>query len=402
MTINITELKEILTYIIANNKKLRSENKKTTAIEVMGESGIGKTSTIIQIAEELEMDCVKLNLAQMEELGDLIGFPIKEYEVCKNEVCYWVAKDLLDSYIKSDYTVTGEHRMSYAKPMWVPTTVNPNGGILILDDFNRADQRFLQAIMELIDRGQFLSWELPDNWTIILTSNPDNGDYNVNSMDNAQKTRYISFDLEYNADVWAKWAEEAGIDGRGINFILSYPEIMKKEGGVQKINPRSMVTFFNTISGFKDFSDKKTLALILNIASGCFTSNENVVGNLFTMFIANKLDKLITPEEMVTKNWSHLKGELERCLYDGERYRADIASMLTTRFLNYVEVMFNKKGAKTEDVVTRILEMVDEKNEKVLLSEDLIFNMIKTLAVKYPARTKKLMANPKIIKKLMA
>lgn len=70
MTINIDELKEIFSYIISNNKELKAANKKTTAIEVMGESGIGKTSTIIQIAEELGMDHVKLNLAQMEELGD--------------------------------------------------------------------------------------------------------------------------------------------------------------------------------------------------------------------------------------------------------------------------------------------------------------------------------------------
>ena len=51
--------------------------------------------------------------------------------------------------------------------------------------------RFIQATMELIDRGEYISWSLPPNCTIILTSNPDNGDYNVNSMDNAQKTRYI-------------------------------------------------------------------------------------------------------------------------------------------------------------------------------------------------------------------
>lgn len=70
MNLNIEEIKDIVKYIIINNKKLKEEGKKTTAIEIMGESGIGKTSTIIQLAEELEMDLVKLNLAQMEELGD--------------------------------------------------------------------------------------------------------------------------------------------------------------------------------------------------------------------------------------------------------------------------------------------------------------------------------------------
>lgn len=142
--ITIEEIKEVQKYIISNNKKLQSEGKKTTAIEIVGESGIGKTSSILQLAEELQMDCVKLNLTMLEELGDLVGYPIKEYEVCVNidgnEECLWVAKDLLDSYIAAgNCQILGKHRMNYAKPAWLPSVENPNGGILILDDYNRAD-----------------------------------------------------------------------------------------------------------------------------------------------------------------------------------------------------------------------------------------------------------------------
>lgn len=147
--LNIEEIKTTLKYIIHNNKRLASLNKKTSAVELMGESGIGKTSMLLQLAEELEMDCVKLNLAQLDELGDLIGFPLKEYSVEKNGEYNWIPKDLLDIYVKNDYTVTGENRMGYALPSWLPTTDNENGTLLILDDFNRADQRFTQAVMEL-------------------------------------------------------------------------------------------------------------------------------------------------------------------------------------------------------------------------------------------------------------
>lgn len=401
--LNIEEIKSTLTYIINNNKVLKENGKKTTAVELKGESGIGKTSIIIQLAQSMGMDCVKLNLAQMEELGDLIGYPIKEYEIFKsdngNKECVWIAKDLLDSYIKSGYSATGNSRMNYSKPMWIPKEENENGGILILDDYNRADPRFLTATMELIDRGQFLSWSLPKNWNIILTSNPDDGNYNVNSLDNAQETRYVSFNLDFDVDVWAKWAESEGIDSRCINFVLSYPEVFKNEAGVQRVNARSMVTFFNTISGFDDFSKTETLAMILNISEGCFTTKENVVGNLFTMFIANKLDKLISPEELVTGTWATVKKKLVACIYDNEKYRADIASVITTRFINYTSLMFDNKSLKTDVVVKRILELVEE--EKILLTEDLLYNLIKTITVKYPARSKKLITNPKIIKKII-
>lgn len=41
--------------------------------------------------------------------------------------------------------------------------------------------------MELVDRQTYISWSLPKDWHIMLTANPDNGDYMVNSIDTAQK-----------------------------------------------------------------------------------------------------------------------------------------------------------------------------------------------------------------------
>ena len=397
--INIDELETILKYIIENNKRLRELNKKTTAVEVIGEAGIGKTSVLIQLAEELELDVVKLNLAQLEELGDLIGFPLKEYYICKDDDCRWISNDLLKYYLELGYNATGETRMSYATPQWLPTEMNPNGGLLILDDFSRADPRFINATMELIDRGQYISWSIPENWTICLTSNPDNGDYNVVSMDNAQKTRYVSFDLAFDKDVWARWAEKERIDSRCINFVLSYPEILKKEGNVQTVNPRSLVTFFNTISGFKDFNNKESLVNILNISKGCFTSKENVVGNLFTLFINNKLDKLISPDDMLFKDWETVKKQIHSVVYNDKDYRADIGATLSIRFLNYVMVYFSEKGSKSDLVIKRILDFID--SDEILLSEDMIFNLCKQLNSKYPTRVNKLMSNPKVIRKVV-
>lgn len=403
--LNINELKNIVSYIIDNNNTLRNEGKKTTAIEVIGESGIGKTSSIIQIAKERGMDVVKLNMTQIEELGDLIGFPLKEFHICSERGdCIWVAEDLLENYIKLGYTIVekADVRMSYAPPSWLPKSENPNGGILLLDDFNRADQRFIQATMELIDRGEYISWSLPENWTILLSSNPDGGDYNVSSLDNAQKTRYISFELGFDKDTWAEWAEKEKINGVCINFALQYPEIFKKEGNVQTVNPRSLVTFFNTISGLKDFDSADSLYKIMLIAKGCFTSKENVVGNLFTMFINNRLHQLIQPEDMLFDKWDTVSKKLDKCIYSGENgsYRADIGATLTTRFINYIQNYFDTdKDADTTVVCNRILEIIN--NDKTLLAEDLVFNLIRNLVGKYPTRTNKLLMNPKVMQKII-
>lgn len=136
--VNLEEFKTIFQYIIENNKRLVEVGKIPTAISLEADSGIGKTSTILQIAEELNMGFIKLNLSQYEELGDLIGFPIKEYYVCSDEgECQWVSSDLLAYYLQNGYKVQNLTRMSYAPPMWMPKEDNENGCILLLDDYSR-------------------------------------------------------------------------------------------------------------------------------------------------------------------------------------------------------------------------------------------------------------------------
>ena len=81
ISLNISETKKFLTHIVSNNRYLQNNGKLPVAVEVIGDSGIGKTSTIIQLANELDLNFVKLNLAQIEELGDLVGFPIRQFEV---------------------------------------------------------------------------------------------------------------------------------------------------------------------------------------------------------------------------------------------------------------------------------------------------------------------------------
>lgn len=408
---NIEELKDICSYIIDNNKELTEQGKKTSSIEIVGESGLGKTSSVIQLAQEREMDIVKLNLAQIEEIGDLVGYPITEYKlkgineqvegevVIPQEIEKWVPEKLLTEYFAQGYRIAdNETRMSYAPPAWLPKQENPNGGILILDDWNRADQRFIQACMELIDRGTYISWELPKNWTICLTSNPDTGDYNVQSVDNAQRTRYISFNLDFDHYVWARWAEKEGIDGRCINFVLMNPEILEKKEGVQTINPRSIVTFFNTISGFSNFKDAKTLANIQLIADGCFSGEKKELGSLFVMFINNNLDKLLQPKDMFD-GWDTVKKKLYDCIYPNGSYRADIAAIMALRFTNYIILNYNQGKLTSEKVNNRIIDLVTDKDN--LFPEDLVFHLVKTLVSKYPTRTNKLIINPKIASKLL-
>lgn len=404
--ITLNEFKEVFSYLLDNNKQLEDKGLRPIAVGLEGEAGIGKTSLIEDIAKERGMTLCKVNLAQLEEIGDLVGFPIKEYEVAwieNNQVkqTRWMPENQtknLDLRLK----LTGKVRMSYAPPAWLPIEENPNGIILFLDDYTRANSMFMQASMEIINTASYISWKLPKYTSIVLSSNPDDGQFSVTSLDNAQKTRFINFNVKFNIEDWAKWAEEADIDGRAINFELYYGnEIFKKHNNIQTVNPRSYTTFCKAISGLKDWNNPETLALILQISKGCFLNdNDNIIGNLFTSFIANKLDKLIQPKEMIELGWETLKPKMKDCVYDNGKFRPDIASILTIRFMNYVLHLFSTKGAIKENIVyDRILDIVN--NDEMLFSEDLIFHLVKNLITKYPGRTNKLLMNPIIRNKVV-
>ena len=79
------EMKDFLKHIIENNRHIQAQGKKPVASEVIGPSGLGKTSVAIQMAEEYDLDLVKLNLAQIEELGDLVGFPVRQFQMYKEK-----------------------------------------------------------------------------------------------------------------------------------------------------------------------------------------------------------------------------------------------------------------------------------------------------------------------------
>jgi hypothetical protein len=380
--ISIKDVKSFLNHIISNNRVLQEQGKTPVAVEVVGDSGIGKTSSIIQLAQELDLNFVKLNLAQIEELGDLVGFPIRQFEMVKGNDIKMVDENHISEYKELGYKSTGKNQMSYCPPEWI--SGKGKGGILLLDDWNRADLRFIQAIMELIDRQQYISWSLPKDWHIILTSNPDNGDYIVNSIDNAQKTRFISVNLKFDINCWSEWAEENGIDSRCINFLLMNKELVSKN-----TNSRSITTFFNSISSISMF--EKELSLIQMIGEGSVGAE---FASMFNMFINNKLDKLLSPEKiMLDENEDYVMSALKSSIGEDDKYRADISSTLSTRIINY-SLNYSKENKISKEYINRIIKLTTSN----LFTNDLKYNIVKKIYNGNPTKFQMLTLNKDVIK----
>lgn len=416
-TVSMSEVDNLLNYTIDNNIRLQEEGKTPIAVSLEASAGIGKTSIVRQIAEKRGMGFVKLNLSQLDESGDLLGFPQTEYEcqtarrvkredgTSKMQVIpgtTWLTAKQLDGTDKSiAVRQTGKTRMAYAKPAWVPD-YSENGTVVLLDDWSRANSQLLQAVMDLVLEQKYISWSLPKKTTIVLTSNPDDGTNNVSSLDEAQATRFMNFNIGWSQDAWAQWAESAGIDGRCINFVLSYSnELFQADDEGNRIcNPRSFVMFANMISGIEDWDDKQSLSFISSISRGCFRDDNGRFSQMFSAFIRNKMHLLIQPRDMLLKSWDEVRPVLESSMYDRNgQYRADISSLLERRFVNFVNAWLDfKEQTPIAKVKDRIVDFIDneEKGGKRLFNQDLYYHMIKTITSEHRNQTNKLLFEPKI------
>lgn len=227
------QLVATLDHIFQANLDAEVGGGRGTPVCVWGLHGIGKTMIVEELARSRGWQYAYLSPAQFEEMGDLNGLPV----------------------------LTEDGRTAFAPPSWVPATPGP--GVLLIDDINRADDRILRGLMQLLSDGRLASWALPPHWHIVATANPDDGDYSVTSMDEAILSRMMHVTMTFNVEAWAAWARRNGLDERGIEFVLAYPEIVSG----RRTTPRSLTQFLRAIASIKDLHESIDLVQTLGLSS---------------------------------------------------------------------------------------------------------------------------------------
>jgi hypothetical protein len=270
---------------------------------IWGKAGIGKTQLIKDFAIQRGYEFAYCAPAQFEEMGDFHGIP----------------------YVLDGKTV-------YNQPEWVPTkTEKP--GILLIDDFNRADDRILRGLMQLFQYHGMMSWNLPSNWRIICTANPEGEDYSITTLDDAMLSRMMHVTLKFEPNEWAQWALLNNVDERGIDFVLTYPEIV--EG--KFTNPRTLTSFFYHTKSIIDL--KKSIEFLYPLASA-FLDKETA--SSFIVFVNDELENIIPPEEILkTAQFEFVMNKIkETCVFE-DNIRLDILSTITTRLVIYLKYNIN-------------------------------------------------------------
>jgi hypothetical protein len=371
--LNSLQIKELLRYFIPHNVELAKKGKMPIAIEIEGMPGTAKTSVVRQIGQEFDYHFVRLNLSEIE-VCDLVGLPTYEYKVQKGEDFKWVSDKVLAHYIQMGWTALNESRTSYSKPSWIQGKED-KPVLLTLDDYNRVTPMMANACMTLIDEQKYISWGLPEGSTIVLTCNPSDQDFMVQTEDSAQATRRLKVHMKADVNIWAQeFAEAYGVDGRCINFMLKHPEIIegtqdKDENGqtLAKGNLRIWTKYFDSISGVDDFA--KNLDLIMNLGMGSLPQEHIIT---FVQFVKNGLDKLASPEQLLKNDIGWSLKELKSVIKEGKDKRQDIAAIMTKRLLNYALV---NHDSYTKDMVKNYAEIL----ESGMLSLDLCIISLKKI-----------------------
>lgn len=146
---------------------------------LIGNTGVGKTDMIKQIAQKHNKNLIIINTSVMNA-DDLAGYPYLDKE---------------------------SNKMKWGIPDWFPTEPNH---MIFLDEFNRADKQVINALMPLLLSGELHHGaKLPKDCWIAVAFNPDSDDYDmVNSFDDlAISSRLVKIIVNNDSKSWANWAE---------------------------------------------------------------------------------------------------------------------------------------------------------------------------------------------------
>ncbi len=318
------------------------------ATNIIGHTGIGKTSKMKQLASKpVEWrgktydgyDVRSVPIAQFEEMGDLHGMPDKHVLVKKSLEDgglqeRWVPLEVVKGYTSLGWGIDHNAgvRTMYAPPEWVPTEIRPT--IINLDDWNRANGRIVKGCMQFLQEYGLMSWKLPPGCHITMTMNPDEQDYFVTTVDRAVLQRLRSATLKFDAKEWAVWATQAKIDPRVVSYVLAYPE-MVIEG--ERNSPRSIAQFGRWLAkvpgatgGGNNAQEKWLRRMTIQAKS---VLDDDLVAS-FTTFITRDFEMVVTPEDIMAGKSSvyrHLEDLMTR-----QEKRIDVVSVTVDRLFAYL------------------------------------------------------------------
>jgi hypothetical protein len=193
-----------------------------------GATGIGKSEIVRQVAAQLGVQTVVLDLSLLEP-PDLVGLPV----------------------------VTAG-RTTYALPHVLPSD---GAGILMLEELNRAERYIQQPALQLLTARRLHEYELPEGWVCFAAINPESAEYQVTALDRALRARFLTLHVRADRAAWLAWAQTNGVHPGVIALAQAHERLL------DDVPPRSWTYASHIISAATD-AELKDGVLLRDALSG--------------------------------------------------------------------------------------------------------------------------------------
>ncbi|MEG2364297.1 MAG: ATP-binding protein [Terrisporobacter sp.] len=343
---------------------------------VVGESGIGKTALAKKLAKNNNWSLIVIDGNLLKE-GEIGGLPTVES---------YVAMDAIGNEIEKKTTVYAIHN----KLREIDKEVSKNKSVLLfIDEINRCEHTVQQELMNLILNREINGYKLPDEVKILAAMNPSGKygsdfDYQVVDMDAAQENRFVWLNMEPDYTNWLKWAIDAGIEQKVIEFISTFPEYLHKinEDDV-RATPRSYERVSKSYKVYKEQIDSIPRSVFLNVIKG---NVGKVIAEEFVSFVEADCSPLISYDDVFSGET--LSESVVEKIGNESHTRLYITAM---NILKTLELRMKNDDNESGNNINRLVEFLKE------YPIDLMVGIMKDIKIGYAELYKKALENEEFV-----
>lgn len=209
---------------------VKNSIRNNTPIMLWGPPGIGKSSLIHQISEEMGRNMLDLRLAQLEPT-DLRGVPMPDSTTNRAQwylPAFWPER--AEEPTTRTVKVTDDKGNTTNKKVKVEAGCCPNGpGVVFLDEIEKAPVSVKNASLQLVLDRAIGTYKLPDDWAIVCAGNREEDGCFSAPLGAALSNRMIHLNIEPDVESWAAWARDNSVSEDIIGFLHFKPELLYKQ-----------------------------------------------------------------------------------------------------------------------------------------------------------------------------
>lgn len=342
---------------------------------VVGESGIGKTALAKKLAKDNNWTLITIDGNLLKE-GEIGGLPtVDSYE----------SMDANGNKVEKKTTIYAVHN----KLREIDEEINAGRSVLLfIDEINRCEHTVQQELMNLILNREINGYKLQDNVKILAAMNPSSKygsdfDYQVVDMDAAQENRFVWLNMEPDYNQWIKWAIDAGIESKVIEFISTFPEYLHKINDEDvRATPRSYERVSKTYKMYKEQQDTIPRSVFVNVIKG---NVGKVIAEEFVSFVESNHSPLISFDDVFSGEY--LDEDVIETIKNESHTRLYISAM------NILKTLENKINEDENSIflVNRFVEFLGQ------YPIDLMVGIMKDMKISYNEVYKKAIENESFV-----